>query len=284
MFQNLSLTLRMIKFEHTVFALPFALFSLLVASDGKPGWATLGWILLAMVGARSTAMAFNRLVDHRIDARNPRTAERELPAGRLQRGPVIGFTVVSALLLVFAAYNLNFLCFALSPVALAVVYFYSATKRFTSLSHLVLGLGLAIAPIGAWLAVQGGFAVFPLVLGGAVLLWVAGFDVIYACQDTEFDRGAGLHSMSAALGDAGAMRVARVFHVLAVGLWVWAAWLGGLGWMYLLGVAAVAALLVYEHWLVRGNDLSRIDKAFFTVNSYVGLTLFAFAALDIYLF
>lgn len=284
MFENLSLTLRMIKFEHTVFALPFALFSLLVASDGRPGWATLGWILLAMVGARSTAMAFNRLVDHRIDARNPRTAQRELPAGLLQRGPVIGFTIASALLLVFAAYNLNFLCFALSPVALAVVYFYSATKRFTSLSHLVLGLGLSIAPIGAWLAVQGDFATFPLVLGGAVLLWVAGFDVIYACQDTEFDRRAGLHSMSAALGNTNALRVARVFHVVAVALWIWAAFLGGLGWVYLLGVAAVAALLVYEHWLVRGSDLSRIDKAFFTVNSYVGLTLFAFAATDIYLF
>jgi len=279
----LALTLRMIKWEHTIFALPFAVLSLLVASGGRPATSTLGWVLVAMVGARSTAMAFNRLVDARFDAENPRTANREIPSGQLRRGQVLLFTLVTAGLLVLAAWRLNPLCFALSPVALAIVYFYSLTKRFTAFSHLFLGLGLAVAPIGAWLAVTGSFAPFPLLLGAAVLLWVAGFDIIYACQDTAFDRSVGLHSMSAWLGDRGAMRVARGLHLLAIGAWMAAAQVAGLGWITLAGVVAVAGLLLYEHWLVRGSDLTRIDLAFFQVNSWVGLVFLAFVAADLYL-
>jgi 4-hydroxybenzoate polyprenyltransferase len=283
MFRTLRLTLRMIRFEHTVFALPFAVLSLLVASDGRPRPGTVGWILLAMVGARSTAMAFNRLADQRLDALNPRTAGRELPAGRLRRGPVIAFTVGMALLFVLAAARLNRLCLMLSPAALVVICGYSFTKRFTPASHAVLGLGLAIAPVGAWLAVRGRFDAFPLLLGGAVLCWVAGFDIIYACQDTAFDRSHGLHSLSARVGDRGALWVARVAHVVAVGLLgvaIRGVGMGALAWS---GLAVVAGLLAYEHWLVRGGDLTHIDRAFFTVNSYVGLALLLFAAADLYL-
>lgn len=274
--------LRMIKFEHTVFALPFALLSMLVASGGRPGWSTLGWILLAMVGARSTAMAFNRLVDARLDARNPRTRGREIPTGQLRIGPVVLFTVATAALLVLAASQLNRLCLVLSPVALAIVYFYSLTKRFTSFSHVFLGLSLAVAPIGAWIAVRGDLGVFPLLLGGAVLCWVAGFDIIYGCQDTSFDRQAGLHSMSSWLGEVRALRLARAFHVVAVLLWFAAARGAALGPPYVVGVGVVALLLAYEHWLVRGGDLAHIDKAFFEVNSWVGMALLAFAAVDLY--
>lgn len=279
----LVLTLRMIKWEHTVFALPFALLSLLVAADGRPAWATLGWVLLAMVGARSTAMAFNRLADQRFDAANPRTAMRELPSGALRRGPVIAFTLVTAALLVFAAAMLNPLCLALSPVALAIVWFYSLTKRFTALSHFFLGLALAVAPIGAWLAVRGSFDAFPLVLALAVMLWVAGFDILYACQDLDFDRGAGLHSIPAAIGHRAARWVARAAHLGAVVAWALAFRLAGLESIALAGVAMVAALLLYEHWLVRGGDLRRIDRAFFEVNSWVGMVLLGFALVDLYL-
>lgn len=279
----LVLTLQMIKWEHTVFALPFALLSLLVAADGAPGWSTTGWILLAMVGARSTAMAFNRLADHRFDAANPRTASRELPSGALRRGPVIAFTVVTAAMLVVAAAMLNPLCLALSPVALAIVWFYSLTKRFTATSHFFLGLALGVAPIGAWIAVTGSFAAFPLVLAAAVLLWVAGFDILYACQDVDFDRRTGLHSVPAAVGTAAARWIARAAHLGALVAWVVAFRLAGFGPVGLAGVALVAALLLYEHWLVRGGDLARIDRAFFEVNSWVGMALFAFALVDLYL-
>jgi len=278
----LVLILRMIKWEHTVFALPFALMSLLVASDGRPELATLVWVVVAMVGARSTAMAFNRLADARIDAANPRTADREIPRGALSRGPVILFTMATAALFVLAAAMLNPLCFALSPVALAIVWAYSLTKRFTAFSHLFLGLALGVAPIGAWLAVTGEFAVFPLVLALAVLAWVAGFDVLYACQDLEYDRSVGLHSIPAWLGPRGARWFARGLHAVAVVAWAWSFHAVGLDGIALLGVLATAGLLGYEHWLVRGDDLSRIDKAFFQVNSWIGVVLLASTLLDLY--
>jgi len=281
--ESIRRILRMIKFEHTLFALPFALMSLLVASGGRPSMHTLFWVLMAMVGARSTAMAFNRLVDARLDAANPRTAERELPTGALSQGSVLLFTVVTGALLVVAAWQLNPLCFSLSPVALAVVYFYSLTKRFTALSHLVLGFGLGIAPVGAWIAVTGSFAPFPLLLCGAVLFWVAGFDVIYSCQDLEHDRSAGLFSIPSELGPRAALRIARLFHILAVALWAWAFLFAGLGGWAMAGVALAAGLLIYEHWLVRAGDLRRIQRAFFEVNSYVGVVLFTFLAVDLYL-
>jgi 4-hydroxybenzoate polyprenyltransferase len=273
----------MIKWEHTVFALPFALVSLLVASDGVPAWSTLGWILVAMVGARSTAMAFNRLVDARIDAANPRTATREIPSGALSRTAVLVFTLATAGLFVFAAFMLNPLCFALSPVALLIVWFYSLTKRFTALSHLFLGLALGVAPIGAWLAVQGEFAAFPLILALAVLCWVAGFDVLYACQDVDFDRRTGLHSIPAAIGPRNARWIARGLHGLAVAAWAWAFVSDDLGAVALAGVVVTAALLGYEHWLVRGDDLSRIDRAFFEVNSWIGMVLLGSTLLELYL-
>jgi len=279
----LAKTLRAIKIEHTIFALPFALISMLVASDGRPAGRVVLWIVVAMVGARSAAMAFNRLVDHAIDARNPRTRSRELPSGQLSRGPVWVFTALMAGILVVAAWQLNPLCLRLSPLALAIIFFYSIAKRFTALTHFLLGLALAIAPVGAWLAVRGSFASFPLWLGGAVILWVAGFDMIYACQDTHFDRKEGLHSMSAALGDRRALLLARLSHAGSVLCLLMAGRVERLGTLWSLGILATAFLLFYEHWLVRRGDLQNIDRAFFQVNSWVGVTLFVFVLGEIYL-
>ncbi len=266
---------RMIKFSHSIFALPFALTSAVLAAGAAPPWAKLGWILVAMVGARSAAMGVNRLADQAIDAKNPRTAGRELPRGLVSRGEVLAFVAVGAGALVLAAAMLNPLCLALSPVALAIVFGYSYTKRFTALSHLFLGLALAVAPVGAWLALTGRFAAPPVVLGLAVLAWVAGFDTIYACQDAEFDRREGLHSIPARLGVARALAVARGLHVVAVAALAALYWLAPLHPLYLAGVALVAALLSYEHSLVRADDLSRVDAAFFTVNGWVSIGYFA---------
>lgn len=265
---------RMIKFSHSVFALPFALASATLAA--REGFHVLQilWIVVAMVGARSAAMGFNRLVDQRIDAMNPRTAGRELPRGLIGRGEVWALVVVSSGAFVLAAALLNPLCLALSPVALAMVLTYSFTKRFTALSHLVLGLSLAIAPVGAWLAIRGAFALPPLILGAAVLFWVAGFDTIYACQDVDFDRAARLHSIPARLGVARALIAARVFHVGAVVLLASLFFATRLHPLYLAGVAGVAALLTYEHSLVKADDLSRIDAAFFAVNGWVSVGYF----------
>ena len=262
---------RMIKFSHTIFALPFALASAVLASDRSLEPLKVVWILVAMAGARSAAMGFNRLADHAIDARNPRTAGRELPQGVLSRGEVALFVLLSAGLFVLAAARLNPLCLALSPVALAIVCGYSYTKRFTALSHVVLGLSLAIAPVGAWLAIRGRFELVPVVLGLAVLAWVAGFDTIYACQDVEFDRREGLHSIPAALGPARALLAARLLHVAAVVLLAALYAVTPLHPLYLAGVAGVAALLGYEHSLVRADDFSRVDAAFFTVNGWISV-------------
>jgi 4-hydroxybenzoate polyprenyltransferase len=268
----------MIKFSHSVFALPFALASLALAADEGLSLRQVFWILVAMVGARSAAMGFNRLADHGIDARNPRTAGRELPRGILSRAEVWAFVLVSASALVLAAGMLNPLCLALSPVALLVVFGYSYAKRFTALSHLILGLALGIAPVGAWLAVRGAFAPAPIVLGCAVLAWVAGFDTIYACQDADFDRREGLHSLPAKLGIGPALAVARVLHVAAVALLAALYGLAPLHPLYLLGVGAVAALLAYEHSLVRADDLSRVDVAFFTLNGWISVGYFGVTA------
>ncbi len=273
----------LIKFEHTIFALPFALMSLLVASGGRPSWPTLLWVLVAMVGARSAAMAFNRLADWKIDAANPRTAERHIPAGAVS---VVGagvFVLASSALLVFAAWKLNPLCFRLSPVALIVVLGYSYMKRVSALAHLVLGLGLGIAPVGAWLAVTGEFAPFPLWLSAAVMFWVAGFDTIYACQDAEYDRDVGLHSLASRLGVEKALVLSRVFHVLAIGLMAGAfRRTEALGAVSLFGVAIMAGLLAWEQAIVRGGEMKRIDKAFFEVNSWVGMVLLAVVVIDLY--
>lgn len=283
MLRSIQLTLQMIKWEHTIFAMPFAFIGLLVAAEGRPSPVTLAWIVVAMVGARSSAMAFNRLVDHRIDAANPRTAMRELPSGALQRTPVLVFTLATAGLLVLAAWQLNDLCLKLSPVAILAIWFYSLTKRFTPFAHLFLGVALGIAPIGAWLAVTGEFALFPVLIGIGVMCWVAGFDILYACQDLDFDRRAGLHSIPARFGPDRARWISRALHWVCIVMWFIAFREAGLVVAAQVGSAAVFALLGYEHWLTRSGDLGQIDKAFFQVNSWVGLVLLGIVLVDLYL-
>jgi 4-hydroxybenzoate polyprenyltransferase len=285
-FQRVGMTLEMIKFEHSVFALPFALTGAMLAwrDDGYAAAglaAKLAWIVVAMVGARSAAMAFNRLIDAEIDGRNPRTRMRHIPAGTLSRRFALGFTLAASLLFLLAAAMLNPLCLKLAPAALAIVFFYSYTKRFTSLSHLVLGFALGVAPAAAWIAVRGALDLRILWLTAAVTLWTSGFDIIYACQDFEFDRGEGLHSIPRRLGIAPALWVSRLLHsgmLFCLAMLVDAFRLGALSWS---GAAIVAALLVYEHSLVKADDLSRVNAAFFTVNGWVSMLFFLFWAGDI---
>ena len=273
----------MIKFEHTVFALPFAIMSAFIAAEGLPSLPKLGWILMAMVGARSCAMAFNRLADAEIDSKNPRTAMRAIPAGLITKGAVLAFTLISAGLLVFAAWRLNPLAFALSPVALAVIMGYSYTKRFTALSHLWLGLALSISPVGAWIAIKGRFDWTPIILCCVVLLWTAGFDIIYACQDVNFDRKHGLHSIPARLGIRWALWVSSALHVVAVLLLFGIPLLTELGLFYYIGVGIVVLIFIYEHAIVKPNDLSRVNLAFFTLNGMISLVLMALSIADILL-
>lgn len=275
--------LEMIKFEHTVFALPFALMSAFVAANGLPQWRVLGWILVAMVGARSAAMAFNRIADARYDALNPRTKNRAIPAGALTISQVAIFTLVAAALLVVAAWQLNPLAFALSPVALVIVLGYSYTKRFTAFSHAFLGLALAVAPMGAWIAVTGHMAAAPAYLAGAVLFWLFGFDILYALQDTEFDRQIGLRSAPAALGNARALAVSRIGHTAMIALLVMFGLTAHLHWLYFAGVVFTAALVVYEQSLVKPHDLSKLDFAFFNLNGYISMGLFLFTLADVLL-
>jgi 4-hydroxybenzoate polyprenyltransferase len=287
--KRLRLTLEMIKFEHSVFALPFALTGALLAyRAGGFGplhvWHKLLWIVGAMVGARSAAMAFNRLVDADIDARNPRTKMRHLPAGHLSATFTWVFVIVSAVLFLLAAFELNRLCLELAPAALGLIFFYSFTKRFTSLSHLVLGLCLGIAPAAAWIAMQGSMDARILLLTAAVMFWTAGFDVIYSCQDYVFDCAEGLWSVPRVLGIAGGLRVARLLHVLMIVCLLALVYTLHLGALAVAGTAAVAALLVYEHRIVKPDDLSRVNAAFFTMNGYASVLFFLFWAADILLF
>ena len=270
----------MIKFEHTVFALPFALLSALLAAEGWPGGRKILWIVVAMVGARSAAMAFNRLADARIDALNPRTSSRALPAGLLSRFFVAVFTLASASVFVLAAYQLNPLCFRLSFPVLLILLLYSYTKRFTRLSHLYLGLCLGLAPLGAWIAVRGEIGWPPLLLGLAVLLWTAGFDIIYACQDLHFDRRQALFSIPEGYGIERGLKVSRGLHFGMLAALLVLVWVQGLGWISLLGILLVAGLLWQEHRLVRPNDLSRVNVAFFTLNGYVSILLMVALGLD----
>ena len=277
----------MIKFEHSVFALPFALTGALLAFReshiaGREFAGKVLWIVVAMVGARSAAMAFNRILDAEIDARNPRTRTRHIPAGILTAGFAWGFTTVSVLIFLLAAWALNPLCLKLAPVALAIVCSYSYTKRFTSLSHLVLGFSLGIAPAAAWIAVAGRLDPRILWLTAAVMFWTGGFDVIYSCQDYEFDRAEGLFSVPRRFGVSGALWISRAFHVGMVGCLIALVASFGLSWLSLAGIGAVIALLLYEHSLVKANDLSRVNAAFFTVNGYVSVLFFLFWAADIY--
>lgn len=267
---------RMVKFSHSVFALPFALSgAALAAAESGITTRQLAWMIVAMVGARNAAMGFNRLVDQDYDARNPRTAERELPSGRLLRGAVWSFTLLLAALFIFAAFQLSPLCGWLSPLALAIVLGYSFTKRFTWASHLFLGTALAVAPVGGWLAVSGSFSVVAWLLGAAVLLWVAGFDVVYACQDAEFDRGSGLLSIPARFGVRRSLAVARWLHAGALAALAAVGLLARLHPVYWLGWAIVAGMLGWEHRLVRAEDLSKLGVAFFNMNGMISLIYLA---------
>ena len=272
---NVRTTLEMIKIEHTLFALPFAFLGAVLAANGLPSGSQLIWITAAMVGARSTAMAFNRIADREYDARNPRTSNRALPAGLLSVGFVWAFTLVSASLFFVAAAMLNRLTLMLAPVALASVLLYSFSKRWTLLSHLLLGWCLSIAPTGAWIAVRGALdSPVPLLLSLVVMLWTAGFDVLYACQDYDFDVQAGLHSIPKQFGIARALLIARLLHIGAFAALVALYWITHLGIFALIGVVATAALLFYQHRLVRSDDLSKLNAAFFTTNAFVSLILF----------
>ena len=283
--RQLRVVLEMIKFEHTLFALPFALLGMLLAAEGWPSFRTVLWIVVAMVGARSAAMGFNRLADRAIDAENPRTATRALPAGQVTPRFVALFVFASAALLVFAASRLNPLCLKLSPLALAILLGYSYTKRFTSFAHFFLGLALGGAPLGAWIAVRGAVAATPIALATAVVLWVGGFDVLYALQDLEFDRRAGLRSIPARLGVAGALWVSALLHLGTLALLAALPWLypPGLGAAYAVGVAGCALLLTYQHAIVRPRDLSRLNAAFFIANGVLSVWLFAATAVDLLL-
>ena len=274
LWRKLKITLEMIKVEHSVFALPFALTGAMLASNGWPAWRPVFWIVVAMVGARSAAMTFNRIADRVFDGKNPRTEKRALPAGHLTLRFAAAFTVISAALLVLAAWELNPLAFKLSPVALALLLLYSYTKRFTLLSHIVLGMCLGLSPVAAWIALRGDVSRDVIILGIAVTLWVAGFDIIYACQDVGFDHTMGLHSIPRKFGITAALYASAVLHVLMLALLVMVAQMAGLGWIALGGLVPVAALLAYEHLLVKPSDLSRVNAAFFTINGYISVLFF----------
>jgi 4-hydroxybenzoate polyprenyltransferase len=281
--QKISVFMEMIKFAHTIFALPFALSAALLAARGMPSGRQLLFIALAMVGARTAAMAMNRLIDADIDAKNPRTAGRAIPAGLLSKSAVSGAIVLSVALLLWSAAMLNPLCLKLSPIALFFLLLYSYCKRFTALAHIVLGICLAAAPIGAWVALRGTIELPAIVLGLVVLFWVSAFDMLYALQDLEYDRSVGLHSIPVALGVNGSLWLSRLFHLITIGLLVWLIVLLGLGIWFWIGCGLMALMLLYEHWLLRGGDLTRLDAAFFTMNGYISLTFLAATAADVFL-
>ncbi len=276
--RNVGITLEMIKWEHSVFALPFALCGAMLAASGLPSLHELLWIVVCMVSARSAAMAFNRLADHSIDAGNPRTKMRALPAGHLSREFVALFVTVSCAIFVVGAWQLNRLTLLLSPVALAIVMLYSYTKRFTRWSHLVLGFSLGIAPSAAWIAVRGSLDPRILILTAAVTCWVGGFDVLYACQDYDFDCESGLHSVPRYFGIKNSLLIARLLHGVMLCLLLWLVAVFHLGAIAVVGVVAVAALLLYEHSLVSSDDLSKLNAAFFTMNGVISVVFFFFVA------
>ena len=274
--------LELVKFSHTIFALPFALAAMLVAAQGWPPTRVFVWIVVAMIGARTAAMGFNRIVDRQIDARNPRTANRELPSGKVSLRGAIGLVVVASMLFLVAAWQINALALLLAPLTLLALFFYSFCKRFTSLSHFVLGLCLGIAPVGAWVAVTGRIEWAPCVLCAAVIAWVAGFDMIYATMDIEFDRQTGLNSMVTKLGIARALNLARALHILFLGLLVAFGTMSGLGAIYYGAVALIGGFIVYEHALVKPDDLRRVNAAFFTMNGAISVFFLLAIAVSVF--
>jgi 4-hydroxybenzoate polyprenyltransferase len=279
--QKLRITLEMIKFEHTIFALPFAFIGALMAGNGLPTGRQIAWIVAAMVGARSAAMTFNRIVDYHYDRLNPRTDKRALPAGTLSIPFAMTFTILMSGLFILSAAQLNPICFYLSFPTLAILFFYSYTKRFTALSHLFLGLAIGLAPLAAWLAVRGEFAWPPVLLSAAAMFWIAGFDIIYAMQDLEFDRNNGLFSLPARLGAAPALMLSTVFHAATIVLLLATARWMHLGAIAYAGIIVVAGILFWEHRIVKPNDLSRVNVAFFSLNGYVSILLLLTFATDI---
>ena len=273
--------LEMIKFSHTVFALPFALTGALLSANGLPTGRQLLWIILAMAGARTAAMGLNRLIDAEIDAKNPRTAGRAIPAGLIGKGATLAFIVTATALMLLAAGMLNPLCLKLAPIALSFLVLYSYCKRFTSLAHVVLGICLAAAPIGAWAAIRGSIDAPALILGGVVLFWVAGFDILYALQDLEFDRRTGLHSIPVVLGVNGSLWAARLFHLVMLALLLWLFVTLHLGGFFLAGIGAAGTMLLYEHWLLRNGNLEKLDAAFFNMNGYISVAILLFTAADV---
>ncbi|MBF0464932.1 MAG: UbiA family prenyltransferase [Nitrospirae bacterium] len=275
-----GLYLKMIKFSHSVFALPFAFTSGVLACAGIPTGRQILWITAAMVSARSAAMGLNRIADRKIDALNPRTKNREIPAGAVKLAEASVFTAMFSALFVLSAYMLNPLCFKLSPVVLAVLFFYSYTKRFTWSSHLFLGIAISGAPLGAWIAIRGEFSLSILPLVFAVVFWLAGFDILYALQDVDFDKTHGLYSIPQRFGVKRAITLSRVFHLLTFILLAVTGVFFKMGFVYFIGISVVAALLIYEHSLVKPNDLSKLDMAFFNINGYISVTVFVFVLLE----
>ena len=275
---------KMIKLEHSLFALPFAFTGMFIAARGVPSFHVILWVVVAMVGARSAAMGLNRLIDAEIDAKNPRTSNRAIPSGAITKNKTLLYILISLAVYFLAAFMLNPLTLMLSPVPVLVFILYSYTKRFTNLCHIVLGLALGLAPVGAWAAVMGTLSTAPFVLCVAVILWVSGFDILYAIQDIDFDRKEGLYSVPALLGVSGALISARVLHVAAFILFIALKFTAGLGFIYLAGVLLSGAFMLYEHSLVSKNDLSKLNMAFFNINAYISITVFAFTFLDIAVF
>jgi len=270
-----------IKIQHTVFALPFAVMSAFLAAEGMPEWNTLGWILVAMFGARNAAMAFNRIVDAKLDARNPRTQSRALPAGKVTVGQYIFFLLISSAVLVWASYELNPLAFTLSPLALAIVFFYSITKRFTAWSHVYLGFALACAPVGAWVAVREEISLESLILGAAVVFWLTGFDIIYSCLDVDSDHKNKIYSVPRRFGVDRALKIAYGAHGIMIIFLVGMLWHPALSTLYVLGVIGVAGFLVYEHSLIKSDDLSKVNFAFFNVNGIISIGLMCVVIVDV---
>ncbi len=280
LFEKIVLYLKMIKFSHSVFALPFALTAAFIAAGGLPRGKTFFWIIVAMVSARTTAMGLNRIIDRQIDKHNPRTANRELPAGKIGAGETAVFVFMALVVFVFSAYMLNPLCFKLSGIAVAFMVVYSFTKRFTWMSHFVLGITISAAPVGAWIAVTGGFDPRVLLLGFAVVFWLAGFDILYAFQDVEFDKDYGLYSVPLKFGISRSLWISRACHLAT---WVLLLLTGisfGMALVFHIGVAVTALLLLYEHSLVSPGDLRKLNKAFFDMNGYISITVFVFTALS----
>lgn len=271
----------MIKVEHTLFALPFAFTGMFLAADGLPSLRTVFWIVIAVLGARSGAMGFNRVADAKIDARNPRTENRDIPAGRISVAEASLYVVISFAVYFFAAYMLNPFCFYMSPVPFIVFILYSYTKRFTFLCHIVLGVALGIAPIGAWAAVTGSVNAGIVLLGLAVLFWVSGFDIVYACQDIDFDRDEGLFSIPRYLGLRNSMYLARIFHAIAFAVFFYTWIYFDLGYIYLIGILITGGFMIYQHSIIKPEDLSRLDMAFFNLNAYISLSICVFTFLDV---